>query len=96
MQACPRHDGELARGIGAGVGLPDLPRHGGDIDQGVAALCLEVGQHRPRAVHVAKQVGLDDPMMNLERRILETAQGIHARVGNPDIDATEGLDYPVR
>jgi hypothetical protein len=35
-------------------------------------------------------------MMNLERRILETAQGIHARVGNPDIDATEGLDYPVR
>jgi hypothetical protein len=85
-------DGELAAHMRAQPGRTHVGVDGGVVGQHAVALLAEAGQHRPGAVDVAEQVGLQHPPERVGRGRLQRAGQVDTGVLDPDIDAAEPLD----
>ncbi len=80
---------ELARGIAGSQGRGSPAGHGHHVDQDALALLQEWGHGGMRPVDVADQVGADDLVVSLSRRLGEAAESSDPGVVHPHVEPSE-------
>ena len=85
-------DRELRRRVRRVVRHRHLAEHRGDVDQHAVALCAEMWQRRPGAVHAAEEVRVHDAAEDLRRDVLERPEHANTGVVHPDVDVPEAIE----
>jgi hypothetical protein len=71
-----------------------MPDDQGVVDDYVVTLRAELAHRGLGAIDVAEQVGLDHPVLDIERDVLETPEDADAGVVEPNVDPAEPVERP--